>query len=159
VRVLISVSLCFQSQILHSSSQEDQEPLTDPAAPPTQASPPGNSAQPETPADRFLHPLKPDATNHTAQRGRWGVNIHRRVEEESGDGRGTSSRFLPAPQPSKLRLLLSHTSSSAPNSPKTRPSRQPPAPHDPDSNAAARVKLRAMTFTSGSSRLPKPKSH
>ncbi|XP_072229805.1 serine-rich coiled-coil domain-containing protein 2 [Leuresthes tenuis] len=147
------------SQILHSSRQEDQEPLTDPAAPPTQASPPGNSAQPETPADRFLHPLKPDATDRTAQRGRWGLKIHRRGEEESGDRRGTSSRFLPAPQPSKLRLLLPHTSSSAPNSPKTRSSRQPPAPPDPDSNAAAREKLRAMTFTSGSSRLPKPKSH
>ncbi|KAM4524664.1 serine-rich coiled-coil domain-containing protein 2-like isoform 2-T3 [Odontesthes bonariensis] len=137
-------------QVLLSPRQDHQEPLTDPDAPPTPAPPPGDSAQPETPADRFLRSLKTDAA--TTQRGRWGVRIHRRVEEES-------ATLLLAPQPSKLRLFLSHTSSSAPSSPKARPSRPPAAPHDPDGNAAARVKLRAMTSTSGSSRLPKPKSH
>lgn len=64
--------------------------------------------------------------------------------QEKSDRRGRS--LLP-PQPSKLRLF-----SSSPAPP--RASRQPP-PRDPESSSSSGVKLR----TSGSSRLPKPKSH
>ncbi|XP_041830082.1 serine-rich coiled-coil domain-containing protein 2-like isoform X2 [Melanotaenia boesemani] len=138
------------SQVLHTSGQEDQEPLTDSSPPPSQAPPPGNATQPRTPADRLLRSLK---INHAVQRGGHDGKV------ESSDRCGTFSRSLLPPQSSKLRLFLPHISSSVPNSPKMRASRQRPGPRDPDGSAAAGTKLKAPAFTSSSSRLPKPKSH
>ncbi|XP_051795470.1 serine-rich coiled-coil domain-containing protein 2-like isoform X3 [Acanthochromis polyacanthus] len=112
------------SQILHSSNQDDQEPLTTPL-PPTQAPPPARHA----PADRLPTLPPPGAENDGKA-------------QEKGDRRGRS--LLP-PQPSKLRLF---SSSPAPLR-ATRP------PRDPETSGSSGVKLR----TSGSSRLPKPKSH
>ncbi|KAK5606680.1 hypothetical protein CRENBAI_017209 [Crenichthys baileyi] len=76
----------------------------------------------------------------------------RKLEEEETLRRGTCSRSLMPLQPSKLRLFLSHTNSSAPTSQKTRLLRQPS-----DGISASGLKLKA--FVSGSSRLPKPKTH
>ncbi|XP_054860562.1 serine-rich coiled-coil domain-containing protein 2 isoform X2 [Amphiprion ocellaris] len=112
------------SQILHSSNQDDQEPLTTPP-PPTQAPPPARHA----PADRLPTPPLPGAEDDGKA-------------QEKGDRRGRS--LLP-PQPSKLRLFSSSPASLR----ATRP------PRDPETSSSSGVKLR----TSGSSRLPKPKSH
>ncbi|KAM8730502.1 uncharacterized protein AB9X84_000551 isoform 1-T3 [Acanthopagrus schlegelii] len=121
------------SQILHSSSQEEQEPLTHrrPPPPPTQAPPPAlhRSARPESAPDR------PDATAATTEEGKdCGRGVRR---EEDRERRGGHTRSLQPPQPSKLRLFLSHTSSSA---------------------IVAPLRAKAAS-ASGSSRLPKPKSH
>lgn len=124
---------CLQLQILHSSSQEEQEPLTHrrPPPPPTQAPPPAHprSARPESAPDC------PDATAATTEEAKdCGRGVRK---EEDRERRGAHTRSLLPPQPSKLRLFLSHTSSSAVAAP-------------PRAKAAS---------TSGSSRLPKPKSH
>lgn len=129
---------CFQSKVLHSSHRGDQEPLMQ-QAPPS----PGSSAQP----DRLLPSSK--TPNGTSQREGGDGKSQRKVEEEEKTERRTFRRSLLPPQPSKLRLFLSHTCSSAPGSPKTRSS----APCD----SGSEVKLNA--FSSNSSRLPKPKNH
>ncbi|XP_022621726.1 serine-rich coiled-coil domain-containing protein 2-like [Seriola dumerili] len=143
-------------QILHSSTQEDQEPLMDrvPPPPPTRAPPPANPCS-KIPADT-------DTTDST-------------TEERQDDGkkstkekRGACSRSLKLPQPSKLHLFLSQTSKPDPSSactsaaalpPKTRAPKQPSTPHDPESSGSSGVKLKALACSSSSSRLPKPKSH
>ncbi|XP_060951198.1 serine-rich coiled-coil domain-containing protein 2-like [Limanda limanda] len=136
----------LMSQVLHSPGQDDQEPLTDRLSmpPPDQAPPPARPCY-ETPSDA-------DATDST-------------TGEREDDGkssmnepRGAHSRSLKLPQPSKLRLFLSQTSSTAPPS-TTRASRPPSTLRDPESHASSGVKLRMLDFTFGSSRLPKPKSH
>ncbi|KAM6896904.1 serine-rich coiled-coil domain-containing protein 2-like [Xenentodon cancila] len=81
----------------------------------------------------------------------------RNEEEEVDNKRGASSRSLLPPPPSKLRLFLSHSSDPTPQ--KTRASRQLSAPCNLDDGKSSGLKLKAMAFTSGSSRLPKPKSH
>ncbi|XP_034425573.1 serine-rich coiled-coil domain-containing protein 2 isoform X2 [Hippoglossus hippoglossus] len=90
------------SQILYSSGQDDQEPLTGRLStpPPAQAPPPARPCY-ETPSDT-------DATDCT-------------TGEREDDGkssmkepRGAPSRSLKLPQPSKLRHFLSQTSSTAP---------------------------------------------
>ncbi|XP_056221666.1 serine-rich coiled-coil domain-containing protein 2 isoform X2 [Seriola aureovittata] len=141
-------------QILHSSTQEEQEPLMDRVPPPTQAPPPANPCS-KIPADT-------DTTDST-------------TEERQDDGKTSTkekrrarSRSLKLPQPSKLHLFLSQTSKPDPSSgcasaaalpPKTRAPRQPSTPHDPESSGSSGVKLKALACTSSSSRLPKPKSH
>ncbi|GLD63218.1 serine-rich coiled-coil domain-containing protein 2-like isoform X1 [Lates japonicus] len=151
------------SQILHSSSQEVQKPLMDrvPKPPPTQAPPPAYPRS-EIPADKL--PDSPDSNTADSK-----------TEEREDDGkgetkerRGAFTRSLKLPQPSKLRHFLSQTSrpdsssactSTAAPPPKMRAPRQLSMPHDPESNDASGVKLKTLAFTSGSSRLPKPKSH
>ncbi|XP_051272915.1 serine-rich coiled-coil domain-containing protein 2 isoform X3 [Dicentrarchus labrax] len=145
------------SQILHPSSQEDQEPLTDqrPAPPPTQALPPADpcSTRPNIPADNATDdPLTEGETDYLKQT---------RKQEDKGETkerRRTYTRSLQLPQPSKLRLFLSQTPSSgsaATMPPRMGAVRQPP--HDPESTPGVKIKMAA--FTSSSSRLPKPKSH
>ncbi|XP_030611244.1 serine-rich coiled-coil domain-containing protein 2-like [Archocentrus centrarchus] len=134
------------SQILHSSNQEDPEPLTDriPTPPPTQAPPPSNlcHAHPETPADRHHHP-DPSATLPVAHVGEDDGKKQKKVEEQkSGEKRKIHSRSLQPPQPSKLHLF-----------PKTRAAR------DPEATRTSGLNFRMLGFTSTSSRLPKPKSH
>ncbi|XP_070708272.1 serine-rich coiled-coil domain-containing protein 2-like [Pempheris klunzingeri] len=137
------------SQILHSSRQEDQEPLTDRSPPPPRALPPANpcSAQPDTPA-----------ADPVTQGGKdYGKRASKEEAEERGEPkerRRTHGRSLQLPQPSKLRLFLCHTSAAA-TPPKTKAPRQPS--HDPESNGTVKTKMAA--FACGSSRLPKPKSH
>ncbi|XP_070783639.1 serine-rich coiled-coil domain-containing protein 2-like [Enoplosus armatus] len=149
------------SQILHSSGQEEQVPLRDrcPAPPPTQALPP---ADPCSVLDC------PD-TNATAPLTDGGKDDGKRASEEEEKGKtkerkGTYNRSLQPPQPSKLRLFLSQTSrlasssaSAAVTPPKTRVSKQ--QSHDLESDGTSGLKVKAPAFTSGSSRLPKPKSH
>ncbi|KAM9336254.1 uncharacterized protein ABDE67_019309 [Symphorus nematophorus] len=125
------------SQILHSSGREEQEPLTHrrPAPPPTQAPPPANprSTQPDTNAttDRTTDGGK-DCGKRAAGKEEEGE------ETTTKERRGTHSRsLLQPPQPSKLRLFLSQTSS----------------------NGASGAKVKMAALASGSSRLPKPKSH
>uniref|UniRef100_UPI0037E73ECA serine-rich coiled-coil domain-containing protein 2-like n=1 Tax=Semicossyphus pulcher TaxID=241346 RepID=UPI0037E73ECA len=130
-------------QILHSSSQDDQEPLTDrrSAPPPQQAPPPANSCS-----------TRPDT--NTPEGGR---EDERRKEEKADtkERKGTYNRSLQLPQPSKLRLFLSQTSASAAAAtpPKTKAVRQ--LCHDPESNGKSKM----AALNSGLSRLPKPKSH
>ncbi|XP_026033607.1 serine-rich coiled-coil domain-containing protein 2-like isoform X1 [Astatotilapia calliptera] len=134
-------------QILHSSNQEDQEPLTGqvPTPPRTQAPPSTNicPAHPETPADRLRNPRAPSSTHPAAHVGEDDGEKQRKVEEtKSGERKKTHSRYLQPPQPSKLRLF-----------PKTRAAR------DPDTNSTSGLNFRTLAFTSTSSRLPKPKNH
>ncbi|XP_007565279.1 serine-rich coiled-coil domain-containing protein 2 isoform X1 [Poecilia formosa] len=138
------------SQVLHSSHQEDQEPLTN------QAPPSGNPAHAEMPPDGLPPSFKPiAATCTTPTRATDDGNPQRKPgrEEEETERRGTGSRSLMPLHPSKLRLFLSHAANgSAPASPKARPSEQ----------LLDRVNspgLKAKAFGSGSSRLPKPKSY
>lgn len=162
--ILIVVSpFVFQSQILHSSSQEDQEPLMDQVPPPIQASAYPCSTQPEIPTDGLPDCPHTNITNPTTQ-GEDDGRRQQKVEEksETKEKRATYNRSLPLPQPSKLHLFLSQTSrpacSSAAASPsKTRTSRQ--LSNDPDSNGTSGVKLKSLGFTSSFSRLPKPKSY
>ncbi|XP_065805826.1 serine-rich coiled-coil domain-containing protein 2 [Labrus bergylta] len=141
------------SQILHSSSQDDQKPLTHQglASMPTQAPPPANSSS--------THP-----DTHAPEGGK--DDERRAAREEKGDTKerkGTYNRSLQHPLPSKLRLFLSHTSgavstsSAASTPPKTKAVRQ--LCHESESNGTAGVKMKTTTLNSGSSRLPKPKSH
>ncbi|XP_070847555.1 serine-rich coiled-coil domain-containing protein 2-like [Chaetodon trifascialis] len=141
------------SQILHSSSQE---PLTArcPAPPPANRC----STQPDAPADSNLDCPDADAAHPKTAGGKDDVKRASKEEEnaETKERRGTYARSL---QPSKLRLFLSQTSSSGSASAaatplKTRAAKQ--LPHDPESSG---VKIKTATLTSGSSRLPKPKSH
>ncbi|XP_053269293.1 serine-rich coiled-coil domain-containing protein 2 isoform X2 [Pleuronectes platessa] len=132
------------SQVLHSSGQDDQEPLTGRLSTPlpAQAPPPARPCY-ETPSD---------ATDSTT-----------REREDDGkssmkESRGAHSRSLKLPHPSKLRLFLSQTSSTAPPS-TTRASKPPATLRDPESHASSGVRLGMLDFTFGSSRLPKPKSH
>ncbi|XP_014192257.1 serine-rich coiled-coil domain-containing protein 2 [Haplochromis burtoni] len=134
-------------QILHSSNQEDQEPLTGqvPTPPRTQAPPSTNicPAHLETPADRLRNPQAPSSTHPAAHVGEDDGEKQRKVEEtKSGERKKTHSRYLQPPQPSKLRLF-----------PKTR------AACDPDTNSTSGLNFRTLAFTSTSSRLPKPKNH
>lgn len=149
------------SQILHPSSQEDQEPLTHrrPAPPPTRAPPPADpcSTHPDIRADRL--PRCPD-TNGTHHMTEGGKEARKEEEGETKERRRTYSRSLQPPQASKLHLFMSPTSrpaSAASTPPRMRASRQ--LPHDPESNSTSVVKVKMAAFTSGSSRLPKPKSH
>lgn len=155
-------SLVLQSQILHSSSQEDQEPLTDQVPTPIHA--PANPCftQPEIPADGLPDRPHTNITNPVTQ-GEDDGRRQRKVEErsETKDRRGNYNRSLLLPQPSKLHLFPSQTSrpgsSSAPAPPsKTRTSRQ--LSNGPESDGTSRVKLKSPGFNS-SSRLPKPKSY
>ncbi|XP_071317803.1 serine-rich coiled-coil domain-containing protein 2 isoform X2 [Trachinotus anak] len=152
------------SQILHASCQESQESLMDrvPTPPPAQAPAPA-PADPcsETPAD-------PTADSTTEEREDDGKRSRKEDKRETKEKRGAHNRSLKPPQPSKLRLFLSQTSkpdsssgcaSTAAPPPKTRAPRPLSTPHDPESSGASGVKLKMPAFTSGSSRLPKPKSH
>ncbi|KAM4714950.1 uncharacterized protein FYW61_017933 [Anableps anableps] len=134
------------SQVLHASHQEDQEPLTN------QAPPSGNPSPREMLADRLPPSFKPIATTCTTPRATDDGKPQRKLEEEKTERRGTCSRSLMPLHPSKLRLFLSHTNSSAPTPPKTSSSKQPS-----DSIKSSGLKIKA--FSSGSSRLPKPKSY
>ncbi|XP_054898739.1 serine-rich coiled-coil domain-containing protein 2 [Poeciliopsis prolifica] len=138
------------SQVLYSSHQEDQEPLTN------QAPPSGNPAHAEMLPDALPPSIEPIAATCTSPtRATVDGNPQRKPgrEEEETEKRGTTSRSLMPLHPSKLRLFLSHAANvSAPASPKARPSRQ----------LLDRVNspgLKAKAFGSGSSRLPKPKSY
>ncbi|XP_043958155.1 serine-rich coiled-coil domain-containing protein 2 isoform X2 [Gambusia affinis] len=138
------------SQVLHASHQEDQEPLTN------QAPSLGNPAHAEMLPDGLPPSFKPiAATCTTPTRAMDDGNPQRKPgrEEEETERRGTGSRSLMPPYPSKLRLFLSHAAnSSTPASPKARPSRQ----------LLDRVNspgLKTKAFGSGSTRLPKPKSY
>ncbi|XP_028285928.1 serine-rich coiled-coil domain-containing protein 2-like isoform X2 [Parambassis ranga] len=135
------------SQILHSSNQEDQEPLTDRI----QAPPPPNpcSICPETPADRLLC-----CPNTTSTHGGEDDGKPQRKEEQRGESRGTYSRSLLPPQPTKLRLFLPHTF----NTPKTRMLRQPPCDPDNRSSSSGSSTSGVKFKTLASSRLPKPKT-
>ncbi|MEQ2225635.1 hypothetical protein ILYODFUR_019545 [Ilyodon furcidens] len=96
--------------------------------------------------DQLLPSFKPITTTCATPRATHDGKQQRKLEEEEQTvRRGTCSRSLMPLQPSKLRLFLSHTNSSAPTS-------QPS-----DGINASGLKLKA--FGSGSSRLPKPKSH
>ncbi|PWA21610.1 hypothetical protein CCH79_00003446, partial [Gambusia affinis] len=137
-------------KVLHASHQEDQEPLTN------QAPSLGNPAHAEMLPDGLPPSFKPiAATCTTPTRAMDDGNPQRKPgrEEEETERRGTGSRSLMPPYPSKLRLFLSHAAnSSTPASPKARPSRQ----------LLDRVNspgLKTKAFGSGSTRLPKPKSY
>ncbi|XP_068455315.1 serine-rich coiled-coil domain-containing protein 2-like isoform X2 [Clinocottus analis] len=116
------------SQIFHTSSLDDQEPVTLRAPPP---------------ADSGSASSRPQKLAHVIEGAR---------KEEEGDGkerRRVPQRSLQPPQPSKLHLFTSQISRPA----------APPArrlPRDPESSE---VKVKMAAFTSGLSRLPKPKSH
>ncbi|KAM9838126.1 uncharacterized protein ACBR49_018748 [Aulostomus maculatus] len=94
------------SQILHSSTQEDQKPLT---APP--------SAKPcsTLPTHRVSDHPETNATHCSPEEGEADGKQARKEEEkeETTKKRGTHNRSLRLPQPSKLHLFLSQTSSSA----------------------------------------------
>ncbi|KAG7507061.1 hypothetical protein JOB18_023179 [Solea senegalensis] len=90
-----------ESQIFDSSHQNDQEPLMDQVStppPPAQAPPPSyphsDAATDSTPEDR--------------------EDDGYRAVKETGGGGGACSRSVRLPQPSKLRLLPPHTSTTAP---------------------------------------------
>ncbi|KAM7370341.1 hypothetical protein PAMP_009897 [Pampus punctatissimus] len=141
------------SQILHSSSQEEQESLTDQvqAPPPTQAPPPANfcSTHPETRPTGSI----PGTISLTTEGGEEGG------KREKKERRRTYIRSLQLPQPSKLRLFLSQPcGSAAASSPKSRAARQQATPLNPESGSNPGVKIK-MPSGSGLSRLPKPKSH
>ncbi|XP_033466617.1 uncharacterized protein ccser2b isoform X1 [Epinephelus lanceolatus] len=146
------------SQILHPSSQEVQEPLTHrcPAPPPTRALPPASacSTHPHIPADSL--PLCPD-TNGTHSMTEGGKDTRKEEEGETKERRRTYSRsqLLP-PQPSKLHLFMCQTSRPNPTSASAAKTK---VSHDPEGNGTSGVKVKMVVFTSGSSRLPKPKSH
>ncbi|XP_031698757.1 serine-rich coiled-coil domain-containing protein 2-like [Anarrhichthys ocellatus] len=120
---------CFQSQIFHPSSQDDQEPVTLQAPPP--ADPCSAPSRPQIPADHMTE---------------GGKGPRKEEEGERKERRRASNRSLQHPQPSKLHFFTSQISRPASG----------PLPRDPESNE---VKLKMAAFTSGLSRLPKPKSH
>ncbi|KAM6964567.1 uncharacterized protein LKV04_020318 [Tautogolabrus adspersus] len=147
------------SQILHSSCQDDQKPLTHrcSAPPPPQVPPPANSSS-----------THPDTKTPTTEGGK--DDDRRAAREEKGDTKerkGTYNRSLQHPLPSKLRLFLSHNStasaasaastSAASTPPKTKAVRQ--LCHESEINSTAGVKVKTAALNSSSSRLPKPKSH
>ncbi|KAK2820147.1 hypothetical protein Q5P01_023106 [Channa striata] len=152
------------SQILHSSGQEDQEPLTEQEPLSTQVPANPCSTGPVNPADR--RPDRPH-TDPTIQAGDDHGKRKQKVEEkaETKERKGISSRSLPVPQPSKLHLLLSQTS-RLPSSSGSAQTAAPPKiraptqqPKGKDGGGTSGVKLKSLVFTSSSSRLPKPKSH
>ncbi|CAK6981893.1 serine-rich coiled-coil domain-containing protein 2-like isoform X2, partial [Scomber scombrus] len=127
------------SQIFRPSRQEEPSPLTPNRAPP----PAADACSPRPPADPPADPPAPTGGGEEDD----GKTVKKK------ERRGTSVRSLVLPQPSKLRLFLSQTPSLAfaPPSLTLPPSLafapSPPAPK------------RTPPLGSGSSRLPKPKSH
>nr|XP_046232761.1 serine-rich coiled-coil domain-containing protein 2-like isoform X2 [Scatophagus argus] len=143
------------SQILHSSCQEDQEPLMDrsPAPPPTEALPPTH------PCSTRLDTPVLDCPDRVTEIGKDYGKSTRKEEEKGETTERRRTRSLHPPQPSRLGLFLSQTSSSASAAAgplRTRAAQQQQL-HDPQGSSGVRVKMVAVT--SGSSRLPKPKSH
>ncbi|CAJ1081374.1 serine-rich coiled-coil domain-containing protein 2-like isoform X2 [Xyrichtys novacula] len=132
------------SSVLHSSSQDDQKPLTDPCSapppPPLQAPPPANTC-----------PAQPAPTSAVTEEE---TDDEKRAKKER-----KGNRSLLPPQPSKLRLFQSLTPSSAaftpPPPPKTKAVRQ--LSHESESGGTAGVKVKTPVLN-GLSRLPKPKS-
>ncbi|XP_068161306.1 serine-rich coiled-coil domain-containing protein 2 [Antennarius striatus] len=145
------------SQILHTSSQD---PLTDrcPASPPSHALPLANprSIQPDI--------LAVSASNCTDTVTQGGKDHVKRVGKKKQKGeiqerRGTYSRSLQQPQPSKLLLFKSQSSNSGSTSAAATPPKTTSAvqlPHSSQSNGTSGTKVK---MASGFSRLPKPKSY
>ncbi|KAF7650528.1 hypothetical protein LDENG_00124870 [Lucifuga dentata] len=155
-------------QVLHSSSYKDQKPLTDPVPAPPPADP--HPDQTRTHADP--PPRLQDPPN-TKTEGGEDARRTTRVEER----KRTHFRSLQLLPPSKLRLFQSQTSgynharlqvaalssglpgpASTTNIPPpktTRTTRQPSVLHSPEAMNVSGLK----SFSSSSSRLPKPKSH
>ncbi|KAM9426220.1 uncharacterized protein KZ484_017332 isoform 2-T2 [Pholidichthys leucotaenia] len=139
------------SQILHSSNQEDQEPLTDRILIQT---PLPSHPLPDLPADRLSR--HPETAAATQKDGDNGGKLKR--EEERGEKKGTrGTSLLHPPQTSKICYFPSSTTVSS-IAPKARASRQSPS-HEHNTNSKSGLKLKVLAFTSCSSRLPKPKSH
>ncbi|KAG7214212.1 hypothetical protein INR49_023261 [Caranx melampygus] len=149
-------TLLEKSQVLHPSSQKDQEPLMDPVPPPpppTQALPPANPCS-KIPADANTANSAPECRGDDGKRPR--KEDKRETKERRG---GAGGRSLKLPQPSKLHLFQSLSSApTAAPPPKTRKPRPLSMPLYPESSASSGGKLKAPV-SSGSSRLPKPKSH
>lgn len=153
------------SQILHSSSQEDQEPLTDWVPAPANPCP----TQPEIPAAQLPHHPDRNTTDPTTQRGEDSGKRQRKMGQEKGEPnerRGASIRSLQLPQPSKLRLFLTQTSrqasssgsaSAATTSSKARVSSQ--LSSNADRSRTFGFKLKSQASTVSSSHLPKAKGH
>ncbi|XP_041671709.1 serine-rich coiled-coil domain-containing protein 2-like isoform X2 [Cheilinus undulatus] len=136
-------------QILHSSSQDDQKPLTDRCLAPTppQAPPPANS-----------NSTHPSTTSTAAKEGRDDEKMATKEEKsDTKERKGTFNRSLQLPQPSKLRLFSHASGSGSAASPpsKTKAVRQ--LSNDSESNGTAGVKVKTSALNL--SRLPKPKSH
>lgn len=139
-----------RSQVLHSSTQEDQKPLRNP--PP----PPGILCS-NHPADHVHDCPETNAIRPTAARGE---DDGKNKKGEMKERRGTHNRSLRLPQPSKLHLFMSQTAGSAAAAPpETEEARRRPAPPKPDNSSTAGSKSKPLALTSVSSRLPKPKSH
>lgn len=127
------------SQILHSSSQDHQKPLT--APPPPQAPPPADSCS-----------TRPDII--TSEDMKDGEKRWRKEEKaDTKERKGTYNRSL---QPSKLRPFHSSGSAPAACSLKAKVVRQ--LSHESNGSAGGKVKTGALN-SSGWSRLPKPKNH
>lgn len=136
--------VCVQSQILQSSSQNHQDPLTQrsPAPPPPPPAEPC-STRPDAPAGGVLDPVT-----------QGGKDCGTKMKER----RGAYTRSLQ--QPTKLRLFLSQTSgsaSAAATAPRSSVAKQQQQPRDPERNGTSGVKTAAFSYAS--SRLPKPKNH
>ncbi|XP_054454829.1 serine-rich coiled-coil domain-containing protein 2 [Anoplopoma fimbria] len=148
------------SQIFHASSEDDQEPVTLQAPPP--ADPCSASSRPHIPSDDLLaRPATATTTTTADHMTEIGKEARKEEEGDRKERRRSNNRSLQPPQPSKLHLLMSHISrpasvspSDAATPPRTGASRL--LPRDPESSA---VKVKMAAFTSGLSRLPKPKSH